>query len=53
MNYNEKGKFCLHYDKCVVHDGNLLDEVCQHDANRMILQANTHVTKSLDKGITV
>lgn len=38
---------------CVVLDGNLLDEVCQHDPNRMILQASTHVTESLGNNISV
>jgi len=37
----------------VVLDDNLLEEFCQHDANRMILQASTHVTESLEKGIIV
>jgi len=34
---------CWNYEKKIVLDGNLLHEFCQHNANRMILQASTRV----------
>jgi len=46
---------CWHYEKCVVLDGNLLDELSfdgnllDEDVNRMCF----HMTESLDKGIVV